>query len=487
MLNDLVKYPPQSSDVKGWDHQVAEVERTWNKKYWGLFWEMGCGKTKPLIDTFLRLFYAQEIDGVIIISDKGCYLNWPNDQFPKHIPQGTPMRVGIWSSQNNQHERSQLDRLLRPKDDLLDILVVNVEAFSSDRAPEFVEAFIRTHYAMMIVDESTSIKSPKASRTKTIKELGKLCEYRRVATGTPITQSPLDLYSQADFLSPGLLGFTSHTAFKAHFAQTKRITVGRQQFDKVVGYRNIDQLQVMLKGFSSRILKTDCLDLPDKVYETVYVEQTPEQERAYQQLLDESIVQFDSGILTVTSALTAIMKLHQINCGHLRMDEHVEKMIPSNRMGIVEDLIEKILPGKVIIWGHYQKDMDIIGQYLSEKYGWDRAVPYHGRVDDDDRKKSLDRFINDSNCWFLYGTPACGGKGINGLTVCSNVIYYSNGYNLERRLQSEDRTHRPGQTCKVTYYDLVCPKTVDEKIVKSLLAKKDLAAEVLDTFREMLT
>lgn len=478
-------YPPFTYHTKPYDHQRDDFERSKNLRNFAFFNEMGTGKSKPILDTALHLFLRGEIDGVLLVSDKGCYLNWHNDQIPAHVSADWPIRRAYWSSSMNMRNERKARELLTAQDDVLDFMCINVESLSHGRGYEWASKFLQSHYAMMVVDESTSIKNAKAKRTKACLKLGQLAEYRRIATGTPITQSPLDLYSQCEFLQAGLLGFNSFVAFKSYYAITQLIVQGSRRFEMIHGYRNLEQLSRSIQPFSTRRLKADCLDLPPKVYETYYVEQTPEQEKAYSRLRSEAILELDGSSVTITSALTLLGKLHQINCGHVKDDDGTIIRIPSNRANDLVELLANV-PGKVVIWSYYHEDIRIVSERLTEVFGPRSFVEYYGETGTDDRADNLVRFRDDPECRFFNGTPATGGKGLNGMHVAQTCIYYANHYNLEKRLQSEDRLHRIGQTKVVTYIDMVCADTVDVEIVQALLDKKDLATEVLDTIRNMI-
>lgn len=481
----MITKPTQYSEVLvGYEHQQQETIKTLTLKHWALFWEMGTGKTKVVIDTVQALFTRCEIDGCLVIAPKGCYLNWRDSEIPAHWPIGMTHRVATHRAVMRKQEQYEFSEICAAKNDCMDFLLINTEAFSSDKGLLAAMKFLRSHYTMVVIDESSCIKSHRAQRTRNILRLREMCEYRRIMSGTPISNSPLDLFSQCMFLADGLLGFNNWTTFKNFYAREHRMTFGNRSFNKIVGYQNLEVMTEKLKKFSSRILKSECLDLPEKVYETHYVEHTPEQSEIYRKMRDEAILQFDQGLVTSTSALTTIMKLHQINCGHIKGDDGVLMDLPSNRIGELLDLIE-LIQGKVIVWGHFRRDVEFIHEALCEKYGQQACVHYYGETSDSDRAMGLRRFMSDPECRFFTGNPETGGKSLT-LTAASTVIYYSNSYSLEHRLQSEDRAHRIGQRNVVTYIDMIARGTIDEKIVRVLRQKRDLAASVLDDFAMLL-
>lgn len=472
---------PHEHIIKPYDHQRNTFEKTRSWEYYGLWWEMGVGKTKPLLDTVAWQFLNKEIDGALIVSDKGAYLNWPLEEVPKHFPPWIPRREAVWKSRMNKSEQRVADDINTAKDDLLDLAYINIEALSSRRGYDWALAFLRSHHAIMIIDESTSIKSPQATRTKSALSLGKFAEYRRIATGTPFTNNPLDLYTQCEFLKPGILGHASFSSFRRRYAIMREITMGTRRFMKVDGYINLKELESRIADFSSRLTKQECLDLPEKIYETCYVELSEEQLSLYKRFKEEAVVLLDSGLLTSTSAITTLEKLHQICCGHVKDDEGNVNDIPHGRIKSLAELVDNI-DDKVIIWAHYQRDIEHIMSFLAEHYRDHYAVHYYGKTSMELRIEAIKKFINDPKCRWFVGSRPTGGKGIT-LTVAHHVINYSYDYNLEDWLQAEDRCHRIGQTRPVTYVNMTTVGTMEQKILKALKQKKDLLTDMFDANR----
>jgi SNF2 family DNA or RNA helicase len=321
------------------------------------------------------------------------------------------------------------------------------------------------------------IKNAAAKRTKNILSLSKLAKYRRIMTGSPITKNPLDLYSQCEFLSPWLLDFASYYAFRNRYAEMKTIHAKGRSIQVVNFFKNIGELSDKLKGFSYRVLKEDCLDLPDKIYVKRNVALTEEQTKLYQQMKTMALAILNGKQTTTVTVLTQLMRLHQITCGHFTADDGSTQNIKSNRISELMNVLEEV-EGKAIIWANYQKDMSEIKKAIEKEYGEGSVVDYYGLTPQEDRQPNIKKFQEDPDCRFFVGTPQTGGYGIT-LTQANTVVYYSNGYDLEKRLQSEDRAHRIGQKKSVTYVDLISEKTVDEKIVKALRKKINIASEVM--------
>ena len=354
---------------------------------------------------------------------------------------------------------------------------MNVEALSTDKGVKYASKFLNSHKTLMAVDESTTIKNPSAKRTKNIIGLGKIAKYKRIMTGSPITKNPLDLYSQCEFLDPWLLDFTSYYAFRNRYAEMKTMHAHGRSIQIVDKFKNLSELSETVKTFSDRVLKEDCLDLPDKIYMKRNIKLSPDQFKLYKQMKDQAIAMLNGKVTSTMTVLTQLMRLHQITCGHFTADDGSTQAIANNRIGELMDVLEEI-EGKAIIWAHYQYDIVNIIKNVVKKYGEGSIVDYYGLTPQEDRQPNIKKFQSDPRCRFMVGTPSTGGYGIT-LTAANTVIYYSNGYDLEKRLQSEDRAHRIGQRKPVTYVDLICDDTVDEKIVKALRKKINIASEVL--------
>jgi SNF2 family DNA or RNA helicase len=258
----------------------------------------------------------------------------------------------------------------------------------------------------------------------------------------------------------------------------KTANISGRQIQLVHGFKNLGELSDKLKPFSYRVLKEDCLDLPDKIYMKRQIKLSSEQLRLYDQMRKEALATLNGKKVTTVNALTQLMRLHQITCGHFTADDGTTQRIPNNRISELMDVLDEI-EGKAIIWAHYQWDIKDIIKEIVKVHGPGSVVDYYGLTPQDERQGNIKKFQNPTNSVrFIVGTPQTGGYGIT-LTAANTVIYYSNGYDLEKRLQSEDRAHRIGQKKSVTYVDINAEETVDEKIVKSLRKKINIASEVL--------
>ena len=465
--------------TKPYGHQLDALKASWDKEVFAYFMEMGTGKSKVLLDNAAILYDKGEINALLLIAPKGVYKNWFDSEIPTHLVDHIDKKMVLWKTSDKSIKQiKKLNTLFEPGSDLR-ILIMNVESFSSGNGSEFAYKFLSAHpKSMVAIDEATTIKTPSSNRTKNILSLSNHCKYRRILTGSPVTKSPLDLYSQCAFLDPWLLDHQSFYTFKARYSICKKIQVNGRQIEIVVGYRNLGELSDKIKTFSQRVLKEDCLDLPEKTFVKHYVELTKEQKKVYEQMKKEAIAFLDGKMQSTATVMTQLMRLHQITCGHFTADDGTIKDLPCSRLGELMDILEKI-EGKTIIWSHYTHDVKRIIAEIKKVYGEDSVVDYYGATDTDSRSANIKKFQTDDKCRFFVGTTHTGGYGIT-LTAGSNMVYFSNGYDLEKRQQSEARIDRIGQTKKMTYIDIMAQDTIDERIVKALRSKVNIANAIMD-------
>jgi len=462
--------------TKPYAHQLTALEKSWNKENFAYFMEMGTGKTKVLIDNLAMLYDKGKVDSALIIAPKGVVKTWYEQELPTHLPDHIENVSVLWQPNITKTQQEKLDSLFEI-DSALHILVMNVEALSTEKGVKFATKFINSHKTLMAIDESTTIKTPTARRTKNIIKIGLNAKYKRIMTGSPITKNPLDLYTQCEFLDPWLLDFSSYYAFRNRYAEMKTMHVHGRSIQVVDKFQNLGELSDTVKEFSYRVLKEDCLDLPPKVFIKRHITLTPDQKKVYEQMKEQALAVLNGKVTTTMTVLTQLMRLHQITCGYVTADDGSTQQVESNRLNELMSILEDT-EGKVIIWANYQLSVGEIIQKIIKVYGKDSYVHYYGLTPQEDRQDFIRKFQNDPKCRFIIGTPQTGGYGIT-LTQANTVIYYSNGYDLEKRLQSEDRAHRIGQKKTVTYIDLICEDTVDEKIVKALRDKINIASEVM--------
>lgn len=483
-------------------HQRAALEKGCFMESFAYLMEMGTGKSKVTIDNAYQLFKKGLIDSVFVLAPKGVFMKWLKQEFPKHLPHDVATNTYLWSSSSTKKNQYAQQSIITSKhcDDTIKVVSMNIEAFSgkrNTRAMDFSAKFLRANKTLLVLDESTVIKHHKAERTKQVTDISSYAKYRRILTGSPVTDSPMDLYAQFNFLDWRILNQTSFYAFRSRYAVIEKINLRpitdprtgkilkQPSYPKVVAYRRTEELAQKIAPWSYRVTKEDCLDLPPKVYETVEVELTPQQKKMYAEMKELAVIEIaEKGLSSAMIAITQMLRLHQIVCGHVKMDTGELVDIPCNRLSALMGVLEEA-QGKVVIWANYIEDIQAIAREIASVYGQESLALYYGAVSKEQRQRGNDLFQDPkSKVRFFVGNTQTGGMGID-LFASHTVVYYSNNFKLEDRLQSEDRCHRIGQTNKVTYIDLVAPGTVDEKILKALRDKMDIAQQITgDNYRE---
>ena len=470
-------------------HQREIFEATHDLEAHALFLEMGTGKTKILIDTAAALWFRNEINAVLVLAPKAVAPNWVNDELPTHMPE-LPYRAFLWDTAKagNKGFQAELKKFFEDESGELRVLVMSYDALMTERrkgaakglkkGKEAAQLMLKEHKALLILDESARIKSPDAKRTKRVMAAAPHAKYRRIATGTPVTNSPFDVYTQLKFLDPQVwakLGCSTFAAFKAMFGvwiEHVRKDNG-QKFQQLVDYQNIGLLHKEVDRLGSRMLKEDVLDLPEKVYSKREFDMSPAQRKLYDELKKEFMVWLDSGeLITAPLAITRMLRLQQITSGYCPTDDGGMVMIePNPRLTCLGDVLEDV-PHQAIIWAKFHQDIDEICGLIGE----DNCVAYDGRTTQDEREERRNKFLG-GEVQFFVANPAAAGEGLT-FTNAKTVIYYNTSFKLADRLQSEDRAHRIGQDRSVQYIDIIASGTIDRHIVAALRRKNNLAAQV---------
>lgn len=489
-------------NTKPYAHQVAYLNQFGQAKACALLADMGTGKTWMTLANIVGLYNQGKVDAVLVFAPNGVHTNWVDLEIPKHLPTDMPLVSHAWDGKNSRKTMDSLHKVMEPQEQTLRVFTMNWEALQHKRGQEAAMEFCESSTKLMIVcDEAHYAKNPTSIRAKSLLKLRGLSAYRRILTGTPVSNAPFDLFAPFKFLDPKVLG-TSFFAFKAEFAELLR--AGDPRLEAIRGriqngrtpqivatamgadgksrpiYRNLDKLSHLIAPHSFRVLKSECLDLPDKIYKSYSFRLTKEQVQAYLLAEEECRLVFQDEIAIITR-LTAIQKLSQITSGyfiHPMGDELVRIEGANPKLELLRERIETITEhgAKVIIWARYRAEISDIVAMLGELKV--ECVEYHGGVNTTARKAAMDSF-QDGEAQVFVGNQQAGGTGIT-LTAATFVVYFSNTYSLTDRLQSEDRAHRIGQTSPVTYIDLVGKGTVDEDVVSALTNKKDVADEIID-------
>ncbi len=478
--------------TKPFDHQHEEFIHHGRDPVRGIFWEQGVGKSKPVIDTTAYLFEEGEVDGLLVIAPNGVHRNWVSDEMKAHMPDRVMERVKshVWYSTNTQyHARAFAETL---KHDGLAVLVMSYNAIWTNRGRDAWKAFLKKRRCMYVLDESHRVATPGAKWSKRILGSKVAAPYKRVLTGTPIAGKPFRLYNQLRFLEPDVwrkYGISDFTTFKSFFGIWETIHFGEKgekSFPKCTDYRNLNILNKELLRLGSRLTKDQALpSLPPKLYSKRYVELSPKQKSLYSSMVEEYEVEASTGMLTAELAIVRLLRLQQIICGYLPGSDDDKRLIPipggNPRLDLLAEICEDV-GHQTIIWARFQEDHRLVKEHKLFK---NNSVLVNGTVTGKPRDEALDRF-KAGDVQFLIASPSAIGMGYN-LTMAKTCVYYSNGFSLIDRLQSEDRPHRIGQDCKVQYIDLVARGTADVKIVETLRKGLNISELIQgDKFREWI-
>jgi len=468
------------------EKQAEALQRSRGKEAFAFLMAMRTGKTKVVLDEFGSLEKDKRVHDLLVIAPAGVYRTWEsaitadfNDELLSRTKVHT-WQSGKYGSQKAKRELELFLSYSGPR-----VLLMNVEALSSVKmARELTEKFV-SRKTYVAIDESTVIKNPTAKRTKYInRTIAYKSDIRRILSGLITPRSPLDLYSQFEFLDPRILGHRNYFTFRARYAVMKEMVFGGRRVPIVVGYRDVEELNKKIAPHSFRVRLEDCYDLPPSIYTVREVELTEEQRRIYNELKEFATAKIEEmSHVTATIVIVQMLRMHQVLCGHVRDEKGQWHHIPEKRTDALIELLQEY-DGKAIIWCSYDNDIQKVATSLAEEFKCKVARFWGGNRET--REEEEKQFKSDPNCRFIVATPAAGGRGRT--WDCADlVIYYSSTNDLEHRSQSEERPKGVGKTKSIQYVDLLVPGTVDAKIIQALKKKIDMAATINgDTWREWI-
>lgn len=383
--------------VEPFDHQRKHLEEHVNAPAWGLLWEQGTAKTKPIVDTAAIQFMRGNIDGLLVVAPPGVERNWNTDEIPKHLPPelalDTMVQVFLTARKSTKVHKRAMEALLNWKG--LAVLLISYNAFMTKEGRDLVNRFLKKRKVLYTLDEAHAIKTPNAKRTKAIVASGKYAELRRILTGTPVAIGPFDLYSQIRFLDEWFWknkGIHGSVEFRQYFGRWFTAAECRQLhgydpgYDKLLEYQNLDKLSQWLSEITDRVVKDDVLDLPPKLYSKRYFDMSREQKAAYSQLSDELMLEIGDGdLITAELPIVKLLRLQQIACNYVPVgeDEPVHMFSAKNpRMNVMEGIRDET-HHPVIVWARFRHDVDQLMDLLGKD-----AVRYDGSVDDDTAERS---------------------------------------------------------------------------------------------------
>ena len=469
------------------DHQREALKISCFRPSWALLMERGTGKTKVIFDTASILYLRQKIDGLLVIAPNDVHTRWITEHLEKDVHENIPYIAQAWEGIKKTKAYVDLLQSLLLADGALKIFSINVEAFASPKAYNYCERFLRAHKTLFVVDESTRIKYPKTRRTKKILKLAPLAVYRRILTGNEITTSPFNAYTQFQFLEPNFWGGMNYFVFTHRYGKFKKIRLKNKkkkdgkpwEFEKNIGYQRLNELRAKVNSISFRAKKSECLDLPDKIYSPIHVDLNEDQKRVYASLKKDLIAEYGENFVVVENKVALYTRFRQI-CGGFFPETN--KMIGENPKlsAILYDMEDVEEP--VIIWASFVPELEMLAREF-KKTG--RKVQlYSGRIKKKDRPAIVDKF-QAGEIDVLVANPDVAGTGLNLQRSCLHY-FYSNSYKPEPRWQAEDRSHRDGQHWPVVYKDIIARKTIDEKIAKVHIERLDMATFFAKPLKEIL-
>ena len=457
------------------DFQLGNFNKFKDKPQFAIFSEQGTGKTKVFIDIMCYRYVSKMIDAVVVLSSpKGVHAQWVEQQLPKHLWEGVSAKACFWDGKRVP------EWFGRKTPGELQIFSTNIDSVIHARPLEPIEDMMRLHgdRLLLCVDESDSIKSASSRRNKELRRLADKygVRYRAIMTGTPIAKDLTDEWAQLLFLNPAFLGHKYKTSFMAQYCR-----MGGFEGRSVVGHRNIEGFRRLTAPHVFRATKAQ-LKLPPKIYDEVVFDLTDEQRRLAKSLKESFIAELNGRELTVNNAAVMIMRLQQLACGYIKMEDGTYMELERNPRLDALIRLRQQTSGKAIIWCRFNKDIESVTKALGSG-----AVSYYGPTSTGDRTEAKHRFMNDPTCTDLVANPAAMGKGVDGLQeACQLAIYYSNSFDAIHRWQSEDRIHRIGQTGTATYFDMVARGSPDRAILANLRRKKGLSDLVLDDIKRII-
>lgn len=513
MLQPFDQLNPSRFKNPPYKHQARCLAEHGHKRAFFLSAEMGTGKTFIIINNLADLWAAEEVDAVIVFAPNGVHTNWTLIELPKHMPDWVTWRAAAWGPSMGKAATKKFDEIYGSKESAnkreLRILCMNWEGLNHKRSFDVLMRFALGASKLAVIGDEPSgyIKNPSSARFKALLKFKYMTKYRRMMDGTPVTQGPFDVFAPYNFLDKTILQTESYMAFKAEYAEMVPAEIvgfdddgnrcmvpnpliksimdrnGSKRVPQIIAkgagglpkYKNLDKLTALVAPHTFRVLKADCLDLPEKVYKTAFFELTPQQRAVYKKAEDElRLVYLNEE--TPFAKLTAVTKLAQITRGFYIHPEAPEPLQIEGDNPALELLKERVLAivsqgDKVIVWARFHAELALIAKMLMDE--GIMFSEYHGGVKMRDRETSKTAFQDGESSVFLAQQQA-GGTGLT-LHAAAYTIYFSNTFSLRDRLQSEDRNHRIGQTRSVLYLDLVARGTIDERIVRALKAKKDVA------------
>lgn len=478
---------PMPLKVEPFRHQVLGFNIGIQIPNVALLMEMGTGKTVTAIAIVGRRYLDGYVRRVLVVAPTSVVPVWPAEfaAFADY-PHVVEVYEGEKAKRKRKHRVAELDAFFDPKpgDDRLHVLVTNIESIANN----YKEIMQRFTPEQVIVDESQRIKNPSASRSKAMHYIGEKAKHKMILTGTPVTQAPLDFFSQYKFLEPSIFG-TVFASFRAKYAM-----MGGFDNREIVGFRQVEDLERRAHSVAYRVRKDDCLDLPGSMPAYRLCELEPAARKLYDQVASDAVAEIEGsegGEITVNNVLTKIMRLQQIAGGYVNDDDGVVQHVSSAKMKLLEAEIDNVIGegNKCVVFARFRPEIEAIVEHLERKgirYSRIWGDTKRGEVTDpvtkesyNPRKREVEQFQTDPERKVFVAQIQTAGLGIT-LTAASVNIFYSYSHNFGDYDQALARTDRIGQTKKVTNVHLLANETADPEVLRALRRKRNVADCVVD-------
>lgn len=482
---EAVPLKPMPIKIKPFAHQVTAFNLGITLPNVALLKEMGTGKTLTAIAIAGRRMLDQGVTRCLVVAPLSVLSVWEQEIADVADFEFSTLEL---NSIGAVKERA---RALRNFTGVgLQFAITNYESVWRG---DLLDAILEWKPHLVIADESQKIKGVSTKQAKAMHKIGDNTPYKMILTGTPVTASPLDFWSQYRFLEPEIFG-KSYYAFRNRYAVLQRVEIpGRQAFQKVIGYRNKDELVKKAHSVAYRVTKEQTLDLPEWVDQKHYVYLEKKAAKYYQELKETAVAEIieeqAQGTLVTNNVLTRLLRLQQLTGGFLPVEEgtYTCTQVSSAKVEALQDLLTDLLGSrgdkKVVVFARFKPELDLIRWMLGQN-DWDHRF-LSGDVKTADRTKAVEDFQQDPDVKVMVAQIQVAGLGLT-LTAADTAVFYSMDFSFANYDQAKARLHRIGQTNRVTYLHLLAKGTVDEKVYKVLQEKRSVAEDVVDNWQKYL-
>lgn len=487
--------PDKRMKTTPYAHQHKEFVLSKDYPIRALLWQMRTGKTKLVIDQASYLFCDNKIDGLIVFAPNGVHSNWTLRELPVHGWDCVDYNHFYYSHPKRDERQPEFKAAMESMlGSRMGIFTINIEALQYKECKAHIIRWMKRYPRfMLVVDESHKFGTPGSKRTQRMRGLAKKAAYNRILTGSVIDNSPLKAFSQYEILRPGCLGFKTYDPFKDMYAVYEDGYMGARTYPKLAGYRNLPDLRARMAKFSSLVRRCDCEDLPDLTMAPVYLEMTPKQTKAYNQAIDELMVDvgltadLDEIVIEILEGGPLNMKLRTIASGFIKDTEtgDIHELVKPEDNPKIQALLDMLEENeeKLIVWCNFRYDIETLMKIF--KKNKIKAVKYYGGIKEDEKNEAIDSFKGDDSVRVFVGQPVSAGEGLN-LSEATGMVWYSHTYDASVRNQANERATEVGGE-SVWLSDFIFPGLIETRIIENLIAKGEVREEVVgNALRELL-